>query len=475
MSVSPSTIEHYYDLVKRILKRRKLWDEALRKFKSSGIRRAVRIILEKIPDPETFDWDSYFSTITEYDTVDDFIHALEDAGVLPVTKEELIERVSEMEAEIRDIEGTIEGFRMILEEHGIDEHAQEALDTLEKYATEAVKLRTQLERAEAEPRFLKATITKLRKKIGELSSKLAELKKGLPPPAKAPPPPPKPPPTAFYHITADAEGHPLGRRLLGVIYEATGIEFREIPVCEVFELPTDNPTVQEALKAGIIRPSMLTSLEARKLRDALLRFMRDIGVPKERRVALLRTCLDSISLEKSYDKVLADAKTWIETTWIREAEMLAAAKEIKPKPAPPTEVAAPPAVPIPVEFVPMFPGRPPPDYYRYIHQLPPDAQPVFAKRYKLMEGLKEGERLLLMLHPHLWGELYRLSRPGVVLGSRTPDYLRESAAGLDYYLRSVKWGTLDQLLEYLIKEKKLHRETFEAFGLLHLWRRVTGE
>ena len=149
MSVSPSTIEHYYDLVKRILKRRKLWDEALRKFKSSGIRRAVRIILEKIPDPETFDWDSYFSTITEYDTVDDFIHALEDAGVLPVTKEELMERVSEMEAEIRDIEGTIEGFRMILEEHGIDEKAQEALDMLEKYATEAVKLRTQLERAEA--------------------------------------------------------------------------------------------------------------------------------------------------------------------------------------------------------------------------------------------------------------------------------------------------------------------------------------
>ena len=184
---------------------------------------------------------------------------------------------------------------------------------------------------------------------------------------------------------------------------------------------------------------------------------------------------DRINLEKSYDRVLADAKAWIETTWSREAEMLAAAREIKPKPAPPTEVAAPPTVPIPVEFLPMFPGRPPQDYYRYIHQLPPEVQPIFAKRYRLMEGLMEGERLLLMLHPHLWGDLRKLSRPGMVLGSRVPDYLRASAEGLDYYLRSVKWGTLDQLLEYLIREKKLHRETFEAFGLLHLWRRVTGE
>jgi hypothetical protein len=97
--VPPERIEHYYNIVESHLRGLGVWEETVRKFPPQAIRAAVRRILQIIADafeagvstmePEELDWGSTFERLRDYDTVDDFVGALQTEGVIPVDRREL--------------------------------------------------------------------------------------------------------------------------------------------------------------------------------------------------------------------------------------------------------------------------------------------------------------------------------------------------------------------------------------------------
>lgn len=97
--VPPERIEHYYNLVESHLKDLGVWEETIRKFPPQAIRAAVRRVLQIIADafeagistmePQDLDWGSTFERLRDYDTVEDFIGALQTEGVIPVDRNEL--------------------------------------------------------------------------------------------------------------------------------------------------------------------------------------------------------------------------------------------------------------------------------------------------------------------------------------------------------------------------------------------------
>lgn len=430
------SVEHYYDIVRRHLERRGLWPKVSRK--ASVIRRAIRLILETLPedfDPEKLDWGALFEDITEFETADDFVNDLIDRGKIPVKPEIMLERrYSELEQELTEIEMTARGLIDYLKEHGIDEGAREAIEELWHRAEEAIRRERELLPSEAERRRLRRTVDRLKKQLERLREEVARR-----PPTPPPPKPPPPPRKAYYHVTGMAREAPphMISRLLILLERETGIPISlDSAISRVFKLPADDPDVRGLLERGALEESVLTPQEAEKLRKELASFLRRWGVPTRRWLPLIDQALRRVSYRRPYDEVKREAQVVLEELARKELEALGAAGAAG-------VARRRPAVTVTEELA----------------------------------GLMEGERLLLMLHPHLKGwirDLWEMSSPHYVLDRTTPPKLlpwelRRSADAIDRWLREHGWWGLRWLLKNLVRDREINLNTFKRYGLEHLW------
>ena len=479
------SVEEYYDRVRRYLEEAGIWKEVVNKLKASGIKRAIRIILERFReakpepiDPETFDWRTHFLKLKDYETADDFIRALEKEGAIPPPAiEKRAEEMEELRERILEVEAKAEALKAALEEAGIDEEAQEAIEDLESLAEKALHLEEALKKGAEERAELERKLRRLERRIVELRERAAR--------APTPPPPPPPPVEEFYHVTVEARSEPT--RLLTLIERYTGTTYPSIEsvLCRIFRFKLDDPEVRHLVEKGVLEPSRITPADNDKLRRELMSYLRKLGVPTKSWAKLVREALSRVSYNQPYDEIRRAAEMMLDSLAEEElrrleAERIARRRVRVAATAPPPEEAAPPtrispAPPVGVSF--------PYAYYHNIHYLPDGMKTSYARQYlwnnPLFKRLMEGERLLLMIHPFVSGWMARLreaSSPHYIFDRTTPPEIlpwewRMSADAIDRWIRE-DWklsGGLAFLLKELVKEGKLSLDTFRAFKLEHLW------
>jgi len=70
----------YFEVVKRHLKERKMWNDTIKKFPPNAIRKAINSILERIEcDPQLLDWGAMFEELRDFDSIDSFVEHLSEA------------------------------------------------------------------------------------------------------------------------------------------------------------------------------------------------------------------------------------------------------------------------------------------------------------------------------------------------------------------------------------------------------------
>ena len=470
------SVEEYYDRVRRHLEAQGIWRETVRKFPPGAIRTCIRRILERFEeadmDPEVFDWATEFEKLKDYDTIDDFIHELEEAGKIPRPPAE----VSELEERLIEVRSQAEALKAALEEAGIDEEAEKAIEDLESLAERALHLEEALKKGAEERAELERKLRRLERRIAELRERATR--------APTPPPPPPPPAEEFYHVTVEARSEPA--RLLTLIERYTGATYPSIEsvLCRIFRFKPDDPEVRHLAERGVLEPSRITPADNDKLRRELMSYLRKLGVPTKSWARLVREALSRVSYSQPYDEIRRAAEMMLDSLAEEELRRLEAERiarrRVRVAAAPPPEEAAPPtrvspAPPVGVSF--------PYAYYHNIHYLPDGMKTSYARQYlwnnPLFKRLMEGERLLLMIHPFVAGWMARLreaSSPHYIFDRTTPPEIlpwewRMSADAIDRWIRE-DWklsGGLAFLLKELVKEGKLSLDTFRAFKLEHLW------
>ena len=196
MSVPRQRIKEYYERVKRILKETRKWDYVVSKFPEGelAVYRAVTIILERLAevgvDPQTFDWKAAFVKLEDYDSIDSFIEALEEEGVLPTPT--ITELGASEEAFIAREASRLEGQIMSLIEEAKDvrpeilkrvrERIAEALgqvEDIDRLYLEVSRLKEEARRERAKAREYKAKTQELEKELRKLYEEISALRQQL--------------------------------------------------------------------------------------------------------------------------------------------------------------------------------------------------------------------------------------------------------------------------------------------------------
>ena len=473
--MAEEAVEHYYQLVKRHLERKRIWPRVA--LKSQVIRRAIRRILEIIPedvDPEELDWGSLFEKIEKFENADDFVNELIERRQIPVKPEVMLERrYSELERELTEIEMTARGLIDYLRERGIDEGVEKAIEELEERAKKAIETERELITSRAEREKLERMVKRMERELKRLRREAARRPPAPPekPPERVPPPPPKAPPPrveGHYHVVM-----PLpGREVLRIVLE-DGRVVTGAP-CEVIDAPPTDSRVREALELGFIEPAGFSRDEYLKLKNDLRKMARRLGAPRGRAEEAAERAIEDagkVGWNRPISEFRADAEKALETIVRRmRAE----------RPPPPPRVEAPPTIPGVEAFMAGAPVLPPGQSpYLYIHFVRPDQRPQFARTYMPdLMSIPEGYRLLMMLYPFSFAELREYCNPNYILGTWLPEDLAEqfrTIEGVDAYLRYTNRQSLREWLRWLIRQGRLTRYDFEAWGLMDLWREVMGE
>lgn len=63
----------YYELVKRHLKNRRLWNTTIKKFPPACIKHAVNSLIRSIDDPQKIDWGASFENLRDFDSLSEFL------------------------------------------------------------------------------------------------------------------------------------------------------------------------------------------------------------------------------------------------------------------------------------------------------------------------------------------------------------------------------------------------------------------
>lgn len=193
------SVEDYFEVVRSCLERVGTWRETWRKF-GIGVRRAVEEILRRFEyhhiDPATLDWCSEFQKLRDYDTVADFLSALEYEGKIPPPVEpELEAALSRLEEEARELgmeiaeAGTTERLKELEREREKMRREIRRLrelvsmlkpERLAKFTERISKLEAELKRKEAELKAKEREIKEYKTRLERAERRLAELEAKLP-------------------------------------------------------------------------------------------------------------------------------------------------------------------------------------------------------------------------------------------------------------------------------------------------------
>jgi len=92
--------KEYYDIVVRHFQKIRIWERIVRRFPPKAIEYAVKDIyerfLERGEDPKELDWAAAFELLEDYETIDDFLKALERMGLIPPKMPE-VEQLTSLE------------------------------------------------------------------------------------------------------------------------------------------------------------------------------------------------------------------------------------------------------------------------------------------------------------------------------------------------------------------------------------------
>ena len=475
--MAEEAVERYYRVVRRHLERKRIWPRVA--LKEQVIRRAIRRILEIIPedfDPEELDWGSLFEKIEYFERADDFVNELIERRQIPVKPEVMLERrYSELERELTEIEMTARGLIDYLREKGIDEGVEEAIEELEDRAKKAIEAERKLIASRAEKEKLERMVKRMERELKKLRREAARRPPAPPekPPERVPPPPPKAPPPrveGHYHVVKV----PPGRAILIILLE-DGRSIRAAP-CEVIDAPPEDSGVRAALDRGYIEPAGFSRDLYLELRDELSKLARRLGVPYRR----IAEAVDEAIAEAGrigWNRPISEFRSDAESALSEIARRIRRETE---RPPPPPRVEVPPTIPGVEAFMAGAPVLPPGQSpYLYIHFVRPDMRPQFAKTYMpSLIRIPEGYRLLMMLYPFSFAELRQYCNPNYILGTWLPEDLKDTfktVEGVDWYLRNTNRQSLREWLRWLIRQGRLTRYDFEAWGLMDLWREVMGE
>ena len=273
-----------------------------------------------------------------------------------------------------------------------------------------------------------------------------------------------------YHVVRA----PAGRTILVILLE-DGRSIRAAP-CEVIDAPPEDSGVRMTLDQGYIEPAGFSRDEYLRLRDDLSRLARRLGIPRGRVAEAVDKAVDEAG-RIGWNRPISEFRSDAESALSEIARRIRERAE-RPPPTPPR-----------AEFVPTIPGveafmagapvlPPGQSPYLYIHFVRPDQRPQFARTYMPdLMSIPEGYRLLMMLYPFSFAELREYCNPNYILGTWLPEDLAEqfrTIEGVDAYLRYTNRQSLREWLRWLIRQGRLTRYDFEAWGLMDLWREVMG-
>ena len=200
-------VERYYEVVRRHLEERGLWEETIRKFPPEAIRAAIRRILDRLyennVDPDILDWETLFEGLRSFPSVDAFISYLERERYIPPSRELEAEKAkAEIERELTELLDLAKDVApdvlkrvgdRVAELTGLAEELRRLRRQVERLREEARVEREKREEYARRAKELEELAEKLRAEVEALRREVEEARKVTVRPPPAPPAPKLPP------------------------------------------------------------------------------------------------------------------------------------------------------------------------------------------------------------------------------------------------------------------------------------------